>query len=142
MVAPVAIDSSSGWACTRTIRLAATGECPLTVTWTMYARVAARGPGGPIVAHRSGTARHHGRMEYPELAARTRRFSYGAPRAVSVASDGNRVAFLRSTGPEDPAHRLHVFHLAVGQHRLAAAPWGLLADPGQDLPPQERAAAH
>ena len=26
-----------------------------------------------------GRARHHGRMEYPELAARTRRFTYGAP---------------------------------------------------------------
>lgn len=35
-------------------------------------------------------------MEYPELAARTRRFSCGAPRAVSVAGEGARVLFLRS----------------------------------------------
>src|SRR5690242_11644954 len=109
MVAPVAMDSSSGWACTSTIRLAATGSSagsglgtasPLSVTWTMYARVGARGSGGPMVRATTGPARHHGRMEYPELAARTRRFSYGAPRAVTVAADGSRVVFLRSAGAE------------------------------------------
>ena len=58
--------------------------------------------------------RHHGRMEYPELAARTRRFTYGAPRAVTVGADGARVAFLRSGGPEDPIDRLYVFDVATG----------------------------
>ena len=51
-------------------------------------------------------------VDYPELAARTRRFTYGAPRAVTVAADGARVVFLRSAGPEDPADRLWVFDVA------------------------------
>ncbi|OLE24230.1 MAG: peptidase S9 [Actinobacteria bacterium 13_1_20CM_3_71_11] len=77
-------------------------------------------------------------MEYPELAARTRKFSYGAPRAISVAADGSRVVFLRSGGPEDPADRLHVFDVATGSERLVADPAGLLAGTGE-LPPEERA---
>src|SRR2546423_1043106 len=83
-------------------------------------------------------ARHHERMEYPELAARTRKFSYGAPRAISVAADGSRVVFLRSGGPEDPADRLHVLDVATGTERLVADPAALLAVAG-DLPPEERA---
>jgi dipeptidyl-peptidase-4 len=77
-------------------------------------------------------------MDYPELAARTRRFSYGAPRGVSVAGDGSRVIFLRSGGPEDPADRLYVFDVASGTERLVADPATLLAD-ANDLPPEERA---
>jgi dipeptidyl-peptidase-4 len=61
-------------------------------------------------------------MEYPELAARTRRFTYGAPRAVTVGADGARVAFLRSAGPEDAADRLYVFDVTTGTERLIADP--------------------
>ena len=57
-------------------------------------------------------------MEYPELAARTRRFSYGAPRALAVAGDGSRVVFLRSGGPEDPADRLYVYDVGTATERL------------------------
>jgi dipeptidyl-peptidase-4 len=78
-------------------------------------------------------------MEYPELAARTRRFSYGAPRAVTVASDGSRVVFLRSAGAEDPVDRLFVLDVSTGQERLIAEPDALLAGSGADLPPEERA---
>src|SRR6266545_333522 len=77
-------------------------------------------------------------MEYPELAARTRRFSAGSPRAIGVADDGSRVVFLRSGGPEDLADRLHVLDLSTGAERLIADPVTLLADAG-DLPPEERA---
>jgi dipeptidyl-peptidase 4 len=77
-------------------------------------------------------------MEYPELAARTRRFSYGAPRAIAVSGDGSRVTFLRSGGPEDPADRLYVFDVATGTERLVADPATLLSG-GGDLPPEERA---
>ncbi|HEX2771032.1 MAG TPA: peptidase S9, partial [Micromonosporaceae bacterium] len=59
-------------------------------------------------------------MEYPELAARTRRFTRGAPRAVTVARDGARVLFLRSGGPEDPAGRLWSFDVATATERLVA----------------------
>lgn len=82
-------------------------------------------------------------MDYPELAARTRRFTYGAPRAVTVSADGARIAFLRSSGPEDPVDRLWVFDPAAGAERLVADPGALLAGPSTstdtDLPDPERA---
>ncbi|PZG14609.1 peptidase S9 [Micromonospora craterilacus] len=80
-------------------------------------------------------------MDFPELAARTRRFSHGAPRAVSVADDGARVVFLRSAGPEDPADALWLLDVATGEERLVACPATLLgadADPDA-LSPGERA---
>lgn len=80
-------------------------------------------------------------MEYPDLAARTRRFSYGAPRAVTVAGDGARVIFLRSAGPEDPVDQLWVLDVDTATERLIADPAGLLNDPASadDLAPDERA---
>jgi dipeptidyl-peptidase 4 len=82
-------------------------------------------------------------VDYPELAARTRRFTYGAPRAVTVCADGARVVFLRSSGPEDPVDRLWVYDPATGAERLVADPTALLADlsPDEeaDLPADERA---
>ncbi|MGC5021476.1 prolyl oligopeptidase family serine peptidase [Micromonospora sp. DT47] len=80
-------------------------------------------------------------MDFPELAARTRRFSHGAPRAVSVADDGSRVIFLRSGGPGDPAEALWSLEVTTGEERLIADPAVLLgadADPGA-LAPGERA---
>jgi dipeptidyl-peptidase-4 len=77
-------------------------------------------------------------VDYPELAARTRRFSYGAPRAVTVSPDGARVIFLRSAGPEDPSDALWVFDVATRAERCLADPATLLRDQ-PDLPPAERA---
>ncbi|GIJ23159.1 S9 family peptidase [Micromonospora lutea] len=80
-------------------------------------------------------------MDFPELAARTRRFSHGAPRAVAVADDGARVVFLRSAGPEDPADALWLLDVATGTERLVADPTTLLGtDVDADvLSPGERA---
>lgn len=80
-------------------------------------------------------------VDFPELAARTRRFSRGAPRAVTVADDGSRVVFLRSAGPEDPADALWQLDVATGEERLVADPAALLgADADADaLSPGERA---
>ncbi|WP_229400705.1 S9 family peptidase [Micromonospora okii] len=80
-------------------------------------------------------------MDFPELAARTRRFSHGAPRAVSVADDGSRVIFLRSAGPEDPADALWLLDTATGEERLVADPATLLGAGGDPaaLSPGERA---
>ncbi|GAA2367259.1 S9 family peptidase [Dactylosporangium salmoneum] len=77
-------------------------------------------------------------MDYPELAARTRRFSYGAPRAVTVSPDGARVIFLRSSGPEDPSDALWVYDVAARTERCLADPATLLRDQ-PDLPAAERA---
>ncbi|BCB85159.1 hypothetical protein Psuf_024720 [Phytohabitans suffuscus] len=78
-------------------------------------------------------------MEYPELAARTRRFTRGAPRAVTVASDGSRVVFLRSPGPEDAADALWVLDAETATEHLIAEPAGLLTGGQGDLPAEERA---
>ncbi len=81
-------------------------------------------------------------MEYPELAARTRNFSYGAPRSVSVGADGARVVFLRSAGGDDPVDRLYVFDVVTGTERLIADPAVILqagAGDTADLPAAERA---
>ncbi|MEU7610595.1 prolyl oligopeptidase family serine peptidase [Micromonospora sp. NPDC049204] len=80
-------------------------------------------------------------MDFPELAARTRRFSHGAPRAVSVADDGSRVIFLRSAGPEDPADALWLLDVATAEERLIADPTTLLGEGGdvRSLSPGERA---
>jgi len=76
-------------------------------------------------------------VEYPELAAATSRFRAGEPRAVTVGSDGARVVFLRSPGPEDTADALWVFDVATGTERLVADPSRLSSD--GDLPDAERA---
>src|SRR5215471_18379143 len=64
-------------------------------------------------------------VEYPELAAATSRFRAGEPRAVTVGSDGARVVFLRSSGPEDERDALWVFDVVTGDERLVADPSGL-----------------
>jgi dipeptidyl-peptidase-4 len=76
---------------------------------------------------------------FPRQSARTQRFTLGAPRDVSVSDDGQRVAFLRSSGPEDPVTALWVLHLPAGDEVLVADPRELLAVGLDDLPPEERA---
>ncbi|WP_457031837.1 prolyl oligopeptidase family serine peptidase [Kitasatospora sp. P5_F3] len=75
------------------------------------------------------------------LSSRTGRFSYGAPRAVTLAADGSRLLFLRSTGSEDPVERLWLLDLATRQEHLVADPAVLAphrtGDPA-DLPTLER----
>jgi dipeptidyl-peptidase-4 len=79
-------------------------------------------------------------LPYPELAARTRRFSRGAARAVNVSADGARVIFLRSSGPEDSVDRLWIYDTAAREEIQIANPVALLAGVADaDLPPQERA---
>jgi dipeptidyl-peptidase-4 len=77
-------------------------------------------------------------VEYPELAARTKGFRAGAPRAVTVGADGARVVFLRSGGTEDPADQLWVLDVATGIERLVCDPAGLGAGNDEDLPEAER----
>ena len=50
--------------------------------------------------------------EFPRQLARTRRFTLGVPRAVTISADGGRVLFLRTTGGEDPVSRLWLLDLA------------------------------
>jgi dipeptidyl-peptidase-4 len=76
---------------------------------------------------------------FPRQSARTQRFTLGAPRDITVAPDGRRVAFLRSGGPEDAVTALWVLHLPDGDERRVADPRQLLGEALDDLPPEERA---
>ncbi|HEX4292175.1 MAG TPA: prolyl oligopeptidase family serine peptidase [Trebonia sp.] len=51
--------------------------------------------------------------EFPRQLARTRRFSLGVPRAVTISPDGGRVLFVRTSGGEDPVSRLWLLDLAA-----------------------------
>lgn len=76
---------------------------------------------------------------FPRRHARTQRFSLGAPRAFSVAPDGSRVAFLRSSSGTDRANKLWVLDLGDGGERVAADPGALLAGSSEELSAEERA---
>ena len=65
-------------------------------------------------------------LSFPRHRARTRNFTLGRPRSVSVAEDGSRVVFLRSTGSTDPVNALWVYDVPAGVERLVADPARLL----------------
>ncbi|HXV92770.1 MAG TPA: prolyl oligopeptidase family serine peptidase [Pseudonocardia sp.] len=75
---------------------------------------------------------------FPRRQARTRRFTLGAPRGVTVSPDGERVVFLRSRGGTDPVTCLWTLDVGSGEERLVADPHEL-EDAGEELPPEERA---
>jgi dipeptidyl-peptidase-4 len=77
-------------------------------------------------------------FSFPRQQARTRRFTLGAPRSFVVASDGSRVAFLRSRGEEDPRTCLWVLDADGWRERLAADPDAIGAAEAQ-LSVEERA---
>ncbi|WP_327343676.1 prolyl oligopeptidase family serine peptidase [Streptomyces europaeiscabiei] len=89
---------------------------------------------------------------FPRRHARTQRFTLGAPRAFSVAPDGSRVVFLRSSSGTERANKLWVLDLrdgdgrsgtgvppAEGRERVAADPGALLAGASEELSAEERA---
>ncbi|MFF8317610.1 prolyl oligopeptidase family serine peptidase [Streptomyces bobili] len=76
---------------------------------------------------------------FPRRHARTQRFTLGAPRSFTVAPDGSRVAFLRSSAGDDRSNALWVLDPADGRERLAADPRVLLGGASEDLSPEELA---
>src|SRR5262245_41128222 len=76
---------------------------------------------------------------FPRQQAVTAKFTHGAPRAFTVAEDGSRVAFLRSTNGDDPATSLWVLDVDGAAERLVADPATILGDAGEQLTPEERA---
>lgn len=75
---------------------------------------------------------------FPRRQARTRRFTLGAPRGVTLSPDGDRVVFLRSRCGTDPVTCLWALDLVTGEERLVADPHKL--DTGkEDLPSEEKA---
>ncbi|MGW6476166.1 prolyl oligopeptidase family serine peptidase [Streptomyces nigra] len=78
-------------------------------------------------------------ISFPRRHARTQRFTLGAPRAFTVAPDGSRAVFLRSSSGTDPASSLWVFDTADGGERVAADPRALLGGASEKLSAEERA---
>ena len=60
---------------------------------------------------------------FPRQQARTRHFTFGRPRTFTVAEDGSRVAFIRSSGGR-PEGCLWVLDVGIGQERLVFDPAG------------------
>lgn len=78
-------------------------------------------------------------LSYPRQRARTRGFTLGAPRTISVSRDGRRVFFLRSRGGTDPVTCLWALDVETGDERLLADPAELLGTGGDELFATERA---
>ena len=84
--------------------------------------------------------------EFPQQLARTRRFSLGAPHAVTISRDGRRVLFLRTQGGEDPVTCLWLLDLdgsggagGVGEQFEGAGLDGLIAkSPSGTYEPDKR----
>ncbi|MEI5520088.1 prolyl oligopeptidase family serine peptidase [Streptomyces brasiliscabiei] len=76
---------------------------------------------------------------FPRRHARTQRFTLGSPRAFSIAPDGSRVVFLRSSSGSERADKLWVLDLPDGGERVAADPGALLAGAPEELSAEERA---
>ena len=76
---------------------------------------------------------------FPRQSARTRRFTCGSPRSVSVSGNGDRVLFLRSAGGDDPVNCLWSLDPATGVERLVADPEVLLSGDPQGVPDAEQA---
>ncbi|MEU6388741.1 alpha/beta fold hydrolase [Streptomyces sp. NPDC046939] len=90
---------------------------------------------GPDTPQGSGS----GTYSFPRQHARTQRFTSGAPRAFTVAPDGERVVFLRSSGGENRANALWVLDVPSGRERVAADPVTLLGGSAERLSAEERA---
>ena len=79
-----------------------------------------------------------GQGSFPRRHGLTRGFTLGAPRGFRVSADGERVAFLRSSGPMDPANSLWLFDVPTGRERLVVDASQFSADLA-DLTAAERA---
>ena len=75
---------------------------------------------------------------FPRQAARTQRFTSGAPRAFTITADGARVLFLRSHHGADRVGCLWSLDVASGAERLLVDP-AVLDDRDEELSVAERA---
>ncbi len=81
-------------------------------------------------------------LSYARLSARTQGFRLGAPRAIQVAADGSRIAFVRSSSAASTVNQLLVVDVghdgSLAHERVVVDPAALLgAD--ENVPAEERA---
>ena len=81
-------------------------------------------------------------LSYPRLTARTQSFRLGSPRAIQVAADNSRIAFVRSNSAASAVNALLVVEVSpegeLATERVVVDPAALLGA-AEDLPPEERA---
>ena len=81
-------------------------------------------------------------LSYPRLTARTQSFRLGSPRAIQVAADNSRIAFVRSTSAASTVNQLIVVDVsgegALSAERVVVDP-AMLLGADENLPPEERA---
>jgi dipeptidyl-peptidase-4 len=75
---------------------------------------------------------------FPRQNARTRGFTLGVPRDLTVAADGSRVVFLRSKSGDDPVNDLWVFDVAEVRERIVVDVSSLAVEGEEDLTTLER----
>ena len=75
---------------------------------------------------------------FPRRQARTRRFTLGAPRGITLSPDSDRVMFLRSRAGTDAVNCLWTLELPSALERLVADPRELSGS-DESLPAEERA---
>ena len=78
-------------------------------------------------------------VAFPRLAARTQRFTLGAPTSPTVSPDGRQVLFLRSRSATDRTGLLWRYDVETGVESLLADPHALVSGEDEELPPAERA---
>ena len=83
--------------------------------------------------------RHPDDLAFPRQTARTRGFSLGLPRDLTVSSDGNRLVFLRSKAGDDPVTCLWALDVAGGEERCVFDPRDHAVGEPPGLSPAERA---
>jgi dipeptidyl-peptidase-4 len=77
-------------------------------------------------------------LTYPRQAARSLRFTLGAPRNFSISPNGMQILFVRSDGPFDRVGCLRLFDVNKGSDSLLADPANILQS-NEELSTQERA---
>ena len=79
-------------------------------------------------------------LDYPERAARTGRFRFGAPRTFTLLPQHGQILFVRSEGPNSPVGDLWCLDIATSTETLVVAVADVLPTAGEvGLPPAERA---
>ncbi|MEJ7649662.1 MAG: alpha/beta fold hydrolase [Nakamurella sp.] len=77
-------------------------------------------------------------LSFPRQYARTRRFTLGEPRTISVTADGSSVLFVRTDGPYDGVGKLLRFDVAARAEGVLVDPAELAGGP-EELSAEERA---
>lgn len=77
-------------------------------------------------------------VSYPRLAARTLRFTLGAPRSITVSPDGATVRFIRTADGVTRTGQLWEHDVATGTETVLVDPAELLGADGEQLSAEER----